>query len=86
MVVTTMVYDFGSDPNLFVGLFKNPVRNRRFLGWVCMLIGAILGGFLTVTTRHVVETLWVASAVKAACTLMWVVWPSKTEVIEDDES
>ena len=81
VVVTSMVYDFGSDDRLFAGLLKNPVRNRRFAGWLVMLVGAIVGGFLTVQTRHIVETLWIGSAIKTCITIAWIVWPSRKETI-----
>lgn len=85
VVVTTMVYDFGSDERLFAKLFANPVRNRRFAGWFFMLLGAILGGFLTVYTRHIVVTLWVGSGIKACLTIAWIVWPAKKEVAYENE-
>ena len=78
VVVTTMVYDFASDAALFKrGWTSNLKRNRRFAGFAFMITGAIAGGWVTVWTRHVVVTLWVAAAIKGAMTVAWVCWPAK---------
>lgn len=79
VVVTTMIYDFGSDPQLFFGWNKNPVRNRRFLGFLGMLLGAMCGGWVTISMGYIHVTLWVAAAIKASIALAWVVWPRKDE-------
>ena len=77
VVVTTMIYDFASDPKLFAPLRENPPRNRRFGGVVGMLVGAIAGGWVTTAMGHIHVTLWVAAAIKASIGLAWVVWPKK---------
>ncbi|KAG7002041.1 hypothetical protein G7Y79_00029g063370 [Physcia stellaris] len=77
VVVTTMIYDFASDPKLFAPLRENPPRNRRFGGFVGMLVGAIAGGWVTTAMGHIHVTLWVAAAIKASIGLAWVVWPKK---------
>ena len=82
VVVTTMIYDFASDPNLFVSLRKNPVRNRRFMGFFAMLIGAVAGGWVTVSMGQIHVTLWVAAAIKLSIALAWVVWPRKQQTGE----
>ena len=79
VVVTTMVYDFASDPDLFVALRSNPVRNRRFLGYLAMLLGAVSGGWVTQSMGQIHVTLWVAAATKVGIALAWVVWPRKEE-------
>ena len=79
VVVTTMIYDFASDPDLFVALRKNPVRNRRFMGFIGMLLGAISGGWVTLAMGHIHVTLWVAAATKVSIALAWVVWPRKAQ-------
>ena len=92
VVVTTMIYDFASDKQLFrkgdgavggvSGLWGvrwfngNAKRNRRFAGWVFMLLGAIAGGWCTVWTRHVVLPMWVAAGIKACMVVAWAVWPA----------
>ena len=79
VVVTTMIYDFGSDPQLFLGWNKNPVRNRRFAGFLAILLGAVCGGWVTIAMGHIHVTLWVAAATKTLIALTWVVWPKKDE-------
>ena len=97
VVVTTMIYDFASDGGVFWGvggrlggvkdgrwhLGANPKRNRRFAGFVCMLVGAIAGGWVTVWTRHIAASLWVAAGVKGVMTGAWVGWPAKRMESED---
>lgn len=77
VVITTTVYDFGSDPNLLRGLRQNPVRNRRFFGFAMLLIGAITGGWVTKTTGHINIPMWIAAAIKAGIALAWAVWPAE---------
>ena len=78
VVVTTMIYDFASDDDLFKrGLTGNARRNRRFGGFVFMLVGAIVGGFVTHATGHIVNSLWTGCAIKAAITFAWIVWPTQ---------
>ncbi|KAG8527345.1 uncharacterized protein KY384_007497 [Bacidia gigantensis] len=77
VVVTTMIYDFASDKKVFAGLRENASRNRRFAGYCCLVVGAILGGFVTVHTRHIAVSLWVSMGIKACVTLAWMVWPAK---------
>ena len=83
VVVTTMIYDFASDPDLFVGLTKNPVRNRRFMGFIAMLLGAVAGGWVTISMGQIHVTLWVAAAIKVSIALAWVVWPRKEQMSSD---
>ncbi|KAL8825362.1 MAG: hypothetical protein Q9191_004461 [Dirinaria sp. TL-2023a] len=75
VVITTTVYDFGSDPNLLK--LRNPVRNRRFFGFAMLLIGAITGGWVTKTTGRINIPMWIAAAIKAGIALAWAVWPSE---------
>ena len=79
VVVTTMIYDFASDPDLTAPLTKNPVRNRRVAGVVLMLLGAVAGGWVTESMGQIHVTLWVAAAIKAGIGLAWVVWPKKKQ-------
>lgn len=76
LVVTTMTYDFASDPRLFASMKKNPARNRRFLGFVMILIGAIAGGWVSKKSGHITISLWTTAAIKFAIAAAWVVWPA----------
>ncbi|KAL1404853.1 hypothetical protein Q8F55_008464 [Vanrija albida] len=44
-VATGAMSDFFADPNLFVGLTKNPQRNERFVFVCVFVLGGIIGGF-----------------------------------------
>lgn len=76
LVVTTMTYDFASDPRLFASLKANPARNRRMLGFVTILIGAIAGGWVSKASGHITISLWTTAAIKFAIAAAWVVWPA----------
>ncbi|KAL8948924.1 MAG: hypothetical protein Q9222_004928 [Ikaeria aurantiellina] len=80
VVVSTMLYDFGADPGLFRGVRENAVRNRRILGFCCLLIGAILGGWITKESGHITIPMWVAGAIKLAITVAWIMWPAEESV------
>ena len=77
LVVTTVIYDFGADPRLFTSLKDNPVRNRRFVGFVAILLGAIAGGWVSKNTGHITVTLWLTVGIKVAIALAWVFWPAR---------
>lgn len=79
VVVTTMIYDFASDPDLCVAWYKNPVRNRRVAGLVLMLLGAVAGGWVTESMGQIHVALWVAAATKTAMGLAWIVWPKREQ-------
>ena len=78
VVITSMIYDFASDFRLFKK--NNAPRNRRFGGFVAMLMGAICGGWATLRLGHISATIWSATAIKAAITICWTVWPSVRSV------
>lgn len=78
VVITSMIYDFASDFRLFKK--NNAPRNRRFGGFVSLLIGAICGGWVTKNLGHITATVWSAAAIKAAITISWTVWPCMRSV------
>lgn len=80
VVVSTMLYDFGSDPGLFDGLRKNAVRNRRFFGYCMLLIGAITGGWITKQRGYITIPMWVAGAIKIGIAGAWTFWPVEKSV------
>lgn len=77
LVVTTVIYDFASDPKLISSPSANPARNRRFFGFVMILMGAIAGGWVSKTSGHITITLWTTAAIKCAIAVAWVFWPAK---------
>ncbi|KAI4168753.1 MAG: hypothetical protein LQ348_007441 [Seirophora lacunosa] len=78
VVVSTMLYDFGSDPDLFRK--GNGKRSRRMLGFCALLVGAIVGGWITKKTGHITVPMWVAGCVKLGIAGAWVVWPAEKGV------
>ncbi|KAL8707391.1 MAG: hypothetical protein Q9220_007583 [cf. Caloplaca sp. 1 TL-2023] len=80
VVVSTMLYDFGADPKLFARLGENRVRNRRIGGFCCLLVGAVMGGWVTKQSGHIGIPMWVAGAIKLGITVAWAVWPAEESV------
>ncbi|KAF2446532.1 hypothetical protein P171DRAFT_357602 [Karstenula rhodostoma CBS 690.94] len=72
VVITSLVCDLVSDELLFAGLTKNGKRNRRFIGFVLTLLGAIVGGWISKATGQVGPCLWFVVALKAFISLYWV--------------
>ncbi|KAL9604383.1 MAG: hypothetical protein Q9219_000571 [cf. Caloplaca sp. 3 TL-2023] len=79
VVVSTMLYDFGSDPGLFNRFNQNAARNRRFFGFCVLLIGAIAGGWITKQSGHITIPMWIAGAIKIGIAGAWLVWPAEKE-------
>lgn len=80
VVVSTMLYDFGSDPGLFDGLRNNAARNRRFFGFCMLLTGAIAGGWITKRSSYITIPMWIAGAIKIGIAGAWVIWPAEEKV------
>ncbi|KAL8644706.1 MAG: hypothetical protein Q9210_007117 [Variospora velana] len=75
VVVSTMLYDFGSDPELFRK--GNGKRKRRFMGFCALLVGAVVGGWVTKQTGHITVPMWVGGVIKLCIAGAWVVWPAE---------
>ena len=75
-VVTSMLCDMMSDPNLLTGgFFEDSKRNRRIAAAVFLFLGAIVGGFLTRSWVGLAGVLFIAAALKALIVLAWLLWP-----------
>lgn len=79
VVVTSLLCDLVSDPQLWAGLPSNVPRNRRLLAFIGILIGAVAGGWLTTETGEIQWALWLAGVLKFMVVLAWAVWPKKTD-------
>ena len=77
VVLTSVLCDFASDPELVSGLGRNVKRNRRAGAFFGILIGAIAGGFITKGSGQVQVALWVAFGIKVVVGLAWFFWPEK---------
>lgn len=76
-VLTSCFCDLGNDPNLFAGLTKNWPRNRRIGSVIAILLGGIIGGWLSRTSNGMPTSIWLAAAVKAGIVVAWFFWPSE---------
>lgn len=78
VVLTSLYCDLMSDAQLFTApLPQNADRNRRFLGAVLLLVGAISGAFLTKSDAGFMSGLWIGCFLKASIALAWMLWREK---------
>lgn len=77
VVVTSMLYDIASDPELASPLRKNVKRNRRALAFTGILVGAIIGGWISKVTGGMQTVLWIAGGMKILIMSSWMLWPEK---------
>lgn len=77
VVLTSMLHDIAADPALVSPVTKNIKRNRRVLGFVGILVGAVAGGFISESTHRMQVPLWIAGGIKVCITGAWVAWPAK---------
>ncbi|KAA8652668.1 hypothetical protein EYZ11_001020 [Aspergillus tanneri] len=78
VVLTSVYFDVASDPKLLQVPTANPKRNRRIGGVVCLLVGAIVGGWLSRSSGGMQSALWMAAGFKFVTGLGWFVWKGKT--------
>ncbi|KAI1755195.1 DUF1275 domain protein [Xylaria castorea] len=71
VVITTLLCDLVSDPNIFAPFTKNPKRNKRAVAFTLTLVGAIAGGFISKATGQVQNSLWLVAALKLSITIFW---------------
>lgn len=73
-VLTSVYCDLASDPNLLKA--DNIKRNRRACAVLAILIGGIIGGWLS-RTCGMSSALWLAAAVKITISIAWSFWKPK---------
>lgn len=79
VVVTSVLCDMVSDPQLVVGWSSNVKRNRRVLAFLGILIGAAVGGLAT--RKMTIEGLLrVVGSLKLLVTMAWIAWPAQVKV------
>jgi uncharacterized membrane protein YoaK (UPF0700 family) len=76
-VLTSVYCDLGNDANLFGPLNSNWPRNRRFTAVMAILLGAVIGGWLSRTSGGMSAPLWMAAGVKLCITVAWLVWKAE---------
>ncbi|KAL6712032.1 hypothetical protein ACN47E_003075 [Coniothyrium glycines] len=78
VVLTSLYCDLMSDAQLFTApLPANADRNRRFLGAVLLLVGAVCGAYLTRSDAGFMGGLWIGCFFKATIAVAWTVWREK---------
>ena len=76
VVLTSLIHDIATDPRLLVKWPENPKRFQRLGAFSAVLIGAVAGGFLSVTTGKMQSTLWLVGGLKMFIAGMCWFWPS----------
>jgi Protein of unknown function (DUF1275) len=80
VVLTSTYCDLMFDPLLFTSpLTVNSKRNRRLLSAVALLLGAMLGGFLTQHGK-IENAIWIAGGVKVIMAVVWIFWSSEGSI------
>lgn len=78
VVLTSLYCDLMSDAQLFTApLPENADRNRRFLGAMLLLIGAISGAYLTKSSAGFMGGLWIGCFLKLCMGVAWLLWKEK---------
>ncbi|KAL4920509.1 hypothetical protein BDW62DRAFT_176634 [Aspergillus aurantiobrunneus] len=78
VVLTSVYFDVASDSALFGGVAANVKRNRRVGSVVCLLVGAIVGGWLSRSHGGMESALWVSAGVKGVLGVGWLGWAAST--------
>ena len=80
VVLTSTYCDLMFDPLLFTAPLKEDVkRNRRFISVIALLLGAVLGGFLT-EGGSIAGPLWIAGSIKVGLSVTWIFWGGKGSI------
>lgn len=74
VVLTSVYFDIASDPNIVEKPTANAKRNRRVGGVVFLLIGAVVGGWLSRSSGGMQSALWMAAGLKFCAGFGWLFW------------
>lgn len=74
VVLTSVYFDIASDPKITDKPTTNVKRNRRAGGVVFLLVGAIVGGWLSRSSGGMQSALWMAAGLKFVAALGWLFW------------
>jgi uncharacterized membrane protein YoaK (UPF0700 family) len=74
VVLTSIYCDLFSDTELLAGFGKNIERNRRAAAPLCLLLGAMLGGYWSHSDTGLAGALWVAVGLKFSIVVAWLLW------------
>lgn len=81
VVLTSMLCDIASDPKLTAPMHENVKRNRRLMAFWAILIGAVLGGFISQATGKMQVVLWIAGGLKLLLVLAWAYWAERKAAV-----
>lgn len=81
VVLTSMLCDLASDPNLTGPLGSNVKRNRRAMAFLGILVGAVVGGFISEGTGKMQVVLWIAGGLKVLIVCAWMGWPERETIV-----
>lgn len=75
VVLTSVYFDLASDPALVTGsVGGNVKRNRRAGAVVMLVIGAIVGGWLSRSAGGMESALWISGGIKFILGFVWFGW------------
>lgn len=77
VVLTSVYFDIASDAKILDKPTANVKRNRRVGGVVFLLIGAIVGGWMSRSSGGMQSALWLAAGLKFVAAFGWLVWKGK---------
>ncbi|OJJ61862.1 hypothetical protein ASPSYDRAFT_144939 [Aspergillus sydowii CBS 593.65] len=77
VVLTSVYFDVASDPKIVQDVRGNVKRNRRVGSVVSLLIGAIVGGWLSRSRGGMESALWLSAGLKVIISFGWLVWFSE---------
>jgi len=77
-VLTSVYCDLASDPKFFER--DNVKRNRRMFAVVFILMGGIVGGWISRSSARMSTSLWIAAAIKFGIAIGWSNWKSKPAI------
>lgn len=80
VVLTSTYTDLFMDPKLLTApVTQNSKRNRRAISAIALLLGAMLGGFLT-EGGSIVDPLWITGVLKIILAGAWISWRGKGSI------
>lgn len=77
VVLTSVYFDVASDPKIVRDVRGNVKRNRRVGSVASLLVGAIVGGWLSRSRGGMESALWLSAGLKVIISFGWLVWFSE---------
>ena len=79
VVLTSMLHDIAADPKILSPWRENAKRNQMLGAFAATLLGALAGGFISISTGKMQSTLWVVGVLKLGIAAAWMMWPAEDE-------